>query len=199
MNILKKIKKHKIYFINDIIRCKNGWNDYKNNYCDLKLNVLVSYDNISIIAEIQFLLKFMGNFKIIAHPLYGIIYNIKNIKKELLDDKQKQIVKYCIKGNIKNIALFMLHYNIKSFQQLLDQQRGKAKQCLLTVLCENGHIKPIKIFKESMDIELFKKYLLERDNGGSFPLYYVVRNRELCFLIYEWCPEVIIDYKRSHK
>eukprot|EP01083_Nonionella_stella_P165419 550232_1 len=79
--------------ITEIIRCKNGWSAYDVDYpqyTDIKLNVLVnSKTDGGIIAEIQFLLSLMSNFKKVAHKLYSVerkfelVYNHQLLKEEM--------------------------------------------------------------------------------------------------------------------
>merc|ERR1712228_109780 len=74
-NFEEKVKNGTAGSIKEIIRCKNGWSIYNEQYpqyTDIKLNVLMQSDGKQIIAEIQLLLDVMSAYKKIAHKLYAI-------------------------------------------------------------------------------------------------------------------------------
>ena len=65
-NFIDLVFKKKGLCIKKIVRIKNGFKNlssnmplHKYNYQDIKINVLIEYNNMSLIAEIQFLIKFM--------------------------------------------------------------------------------------------------------------------------------------------
>ena len=93
----KLIKKGKGGCIKSIIRCKNMFSIYNDliikkastieeqtrlvqsltltnfRYCDIKFNIVIEHKNRAIIGEIQFLIKFMLEAKIMGHSLYGMV------------------------------------------------------------------------------------------------------------------------------
>merc|ERR1712228_408204 len=74
-NFEVKVKNGTAGTIKEIIRCKNGWSIYNEQYpqyADIKLNVLMQSDDKQIIAEIQLLLDVMSAYKKVAHKLYAI-------------------------------------------------------------------------------------------------------------------------------
>merc|ERR1719361_639111 len=75
-NFEAKVKNGTSGSVKEIIRCKNGWSVYNEqypSYTDIKLNVLFENEKgKQIIAEIQLLLDVMSAYKKIAHKLYAI-------------------------------------------------------------------------------------------------------------------------------
>ena len=49
--------------------------DYLYQYADIKLNILMDYNAMSMIVEVQFLLKFMQDTKRAVHTLYEVTRN----------------------------------------------------------------------------------------------------------------------------
>ena len=85
--------------IKHIVRIKNGFSKYKNEnivelindgfnfkYCDIKLNVIIEHNKTCIIGEIQFLLKFFLQSKIMGYSFYEILR-----RKEYISDISQMI------------------------------------------------------------------------------------------------------------
>eukprot|EP01084_Bolivina_argentea_P014176 26502_1 len=114
-----KINDGKAYCVVDIIRCKNGWSIYAEEYptyTDIKLNVLVkSPNNQTIVTEVQLLLKLMSSFKKVAHKLYSIerrfelIYNFKKLQNTMNEFKD-------IDGSAKMIICFITNNQLSDFK-----------------------------------------------------------------------------------
>eukprot|EP01083_Nonionella_stella_P161336 528300_1 len=71
-----KVRDNKCGVIREIVRVKNGfgeWNSSNPNYCDIKVNVRIeTARHDAVIGEMQFLLRDMSIFKLVAHKLYAI-------------------------------------------------------------------------------------------------------------------------------
>eukprot|EP01083_Nonionella_stella_P307226 1079064_1 len=106
-----KIQNNNAGCIKEIIRCKNGWATYDEEYpqyTDIKLNVLiqstVDYACVGVIAEIQFLLDLMSSFKRKAHKLYSIerkfelVYNFGLLKQKMSKFKDFVNINYVFKN-----------------------------------------------------------------------------------------------------
>ena len=67
----------------------------KYNYCDIKINVIIEYNNICLIGEVQFLLKFMLKVKTMGHSLYNVkrrkdfMNQVNTITDALYNDESK--------------------------------------------------------------------------------------------------------------
>ena len=95
---------------------KDDENEWLYNYGDIKFNVLIEYNNMSLIGEIQFLLSMMLNNKKKCHALYNII------RQEDFINNMKNILSVTSNNNNKQEQLFfLLHsckYNNKSIKLL---------------------------------------------------------------------------------
>ena len=99
---IEKIEDKRISFIKSVVRIKNGWKNINNNnlnYFDIKINKLITFNNISLISEIQFLPLFMIEYKLKIHSLYTIIrlnefYNNYSQIKDVLMDKKNIYLQY---------------------------------------------------------------------------------------------------------
>lgn len=87
----------------------NSWNLDVNsfNYCDIKCNVLIEYNNVKIIGEIQFLLGFMLDAKKLGHSIYSF-----QRKQEFYDKLSS--TKEQDNNNDNNIIVHRLHSIISS-------------------------------------------------------------------------------------
>ena len=106
---IKKIKSKKVNFIKDMVGIKNGWNNINYNNLklfDIKINKIISINNISMVSEIQFLPTFMIEYKLKVHSLYSILrlneyYNNYNlIKDNLMNDKKYLLQLYKMENGI---------------------------------------------------------------------------------------------------
>eukprot|EP01084_Bolivina_argentea_P244645 409794_1 len=118
-----KVKARETFSVVEIIRCKNGWSIWNSNcpaYTDIKLNVLIQSPidtKKKIIAEIQFLLKLMSQFKKKAHKLYSVerksdlIYNFGQLTTEM--SRFKDV------NNLNNVFINVIdNDNVKQFKLL---------------------------------------------------------------------------------
>ena len=116
--------------ISKILRVKNGFLNFEDeswnidnlsqfNYADVKLNVLIEYNDIHVIGEIQFILSFMLKAKKMGHSVYSF-----NRKKELYDKL------YDICDNDKNI------YNDNTIDRILRSIILTRNMFRLSLFCQ---------------------------------------------------------------
>ena len=121
----KSRKLRKNHCIKRIVRIKNGFDQFQNvstlddnqlnkfNYCDVKFNILIEWNSVRIIGEIQFLLKWMLEAKKLGHSIYSFVRNkhyyteindlIVNIDKKFETNKLnkiKEIEKIAVQRNV---------------------------------------------------------------------------------------------------
>ena len=126
---------------NDIIKWRqnnDNLNDY--NYCDLKMNVIIEYDNIRVIGEIQFILDFFEKAKKMGHIFYSfqrnyhLYHKLNNIvqlnknsnEKEKLNKlhniisrkDSKSLINWVLFGKINNL---FLNYEKKDKDTVMNQ------------------------------------------------------------------------------
>mmetsp|Transcript_38958 Transcript_38958/g.63691 ORF Transcript_38958/g.63691 Transcript_38958/m.63691 type:complete len:1180 (+) Transcript_38958:2-3541(+) len=113
-HFVAKVGQGGVATITQIVRCKNGWQEYDEAhpaYTDVKLNCLVcspTDSSVKIVAEIQFLLDLMSSFKKKAHKLYAVerkfelVYNYeKNVRQAMskfrdVDTDAHAVVKHLV-------------------------------------------------------------------------------------------------------
>lgn len=103
-----KVKTKDAGVVVDVLRIKNGFEAIKNwktwqdcGYVDIKLNILISDGRHAIIGEIQFLLKWLLDFKKRGHKLYGVKRRspvVNEVSKKFYNDMNYQRYKNKIKG-----------------------------------------------------------------------------------------------------
>eukprot|EP01084_Bolivina_argentea_P132461 233755_1 len=164
---------------------KNGWNvdGYKsaqlNNcqYTDIKLNILlVSKHNISIVAEVQFLLNIISAFKVSAHSLYSIermhefVDNAKKLLPFMLEDKANKLFRIISTDDKKSFVKYLVVSNL-SIEQILMYQNERKSFTLNIVARYNS----LRIF-DFITKQCIKKgiqclkYLLQKGRNGDTPL-----------------------------
>ena len=98
--------------IKHIIRIKNGFNKIEDEswntninkfqYCDIKVNMLIEYNNVKLIGELQFLLSFMLTSKKMSHIVYSFVRNetfFNNLNKLAFESKEKVMNKIILNQN----------------------------------------------------------------------------------------------------
>ena len=148
--------------IKGIVRIKNGFSLIgdnvsllsldKINYSDIKCNILIEYNNIRIIGEIQFLLSIFLNFKKKQHSLYSFKRN-KQLYEKLykynknINDNNNNNIKYNIFNKIillKNINKFYLNLTNLSLNDKYYILKNKNK--IYKLLDINNWIKGKELF-----------------------------------------------------
>ena len=165
----------KEFSIVEICRIKNGFVQYKHEaatYTDIKFNVVIKGHKISIIGEVQFLLKRMFEFKKIAHRLYSIQRNQEYVDdlSELLPTKldlTKQLFIFAARNNIDGITDLMVTHG---FDQNDILQINQQKQSILTPICAVNCEKVFRFLMHSMPKEIIKERLLLPEASKSYPL-----------------------------
>ena len=124
---------HQKRCIKCIVRIKNDFDGIEDNcknldlrpfnYCDIKCNVLIEYQGIRIIGEIQFLLAFMG------HSIYSFQ------RKSELFEKLSQLMMASETTNGDNILVmlrkYILSYNMTKFSTFFENMTVKEKYYIL--------------------------------------------------------------------
>ena len=82
----------------------NDGDAYLYQFGDIKLNVLIEWNGMSLIGEISFLLNFMSDAKALGHGLYSVVRNaefVQNVNKilEISHNKQEQLLMLIHSGN----------------------------------------------------------------------------------------------------
>ena len=163
-----------------IVRIKNDFSKIGDNakdlelnsfgYSDIKCNVLIQYNNVSIIGEIQWLLSFMLNAKKISHgiytfarkkELYNGIYQTINVNisggngigtKEIKENENYyrwqglwlELNTIIVCRNMKQFSLF---FETIGLQGQLYEYICKNSKTILSILEENQWHSGIKLFK----------------------------------------------------
>ena len=155
----------------EILRLKNGFGDILNwksvndcQYCDVKLNVLIVKDNnISMIGEIQFLLKWVSVAKKMGHKYYSIvrkedfIYDCNNLLKndlnyELYSSKIESMIKNNQVNNL-SVELFLSPNVVLSM--ILGYYHGSGgRNCFVPILYIIGQESC-----ETFDLSMFQLFL----------------------------------------
>ena len=123
-----------------VVRVKNDFADIKDNswdldinnfgYADIKLNILLEYNEFRIVGELQMLLSFMIKAKKMGHSIYSFcrkkdyfekIGNIINSYKSNFNDKEMflRMKKIIFSHNMQQLSLFFQTMNIKEINFLL--------------------------------------------------------------------------------
>ena len=163
------VKDNQVQYIKHILRCKNGFKDFKNikmgkngnnnnnglsniDYRDIKFNVLIEYNGIKLIGEIQFLLSLMLIGKKKGHSVYSFVRNkthyysshkIVNSNNNNDDYIIQLLFQYILLKNLSkfyNLLLNLNHFNKKYVLNSENQNR------ILKFLKENDWKKGEKIF-----------------------------------------------------
>ena len=150
--------------ISEIVRLKNGFNDILNwksmnncQYCDVKLNVIIVKDNkISMIDEIQLLLKWVSVPKKMGHTHYSIVRKddfINDCNILSINDSNYQGYSLKIESMIKNYEisnstkeLLLLPNVVLTIIQSYDPDQSDAI-CFVSLLYHIG--------KRSCDVKIF--------------------------------------------
>eukprot|EP01084_Bolivina_argentea_P203397 347412_1 len=169
-----KIKSKETMSIMSIIRAKNGWAIYNESlpaYTDLKLNVLVKTEKGSIIAEIQFLLKLMSDFKKVAHKLYSIerknefCYHYQKLVRSMSDFKDIKTV--------HELCMVLIQQNDFKYFKLLWESIERNETTLLP------QVK--KIFNSSSQPREYAVYRIFTSNHGEFYKYLTTNYNDLFY------------------
>ena len=155
---IKKILRIKNGFLRNRMKIGGNISNWLYNYADVKFNVLIesSKNRMSLIGEIQFLLKLMVNDKKKRHKLYSItrqenfINDMYNIMKVSNGDKQQQLfflVHSCKNASnssrIKQLGQFLISYG-KSVSLNKCDNRGMNSW---HYCCKFNNFKMFKLFK----------------------------------------------------
>ena len=125
------------------------------NYSDIKVNVLIEYNNKRIIGEIQFLLNIFLNFKKRQHSVYSFVRNeplynsLFDLKYNKLANENKndviynEIRKYILSQNISDFSLYLQSLTlVEKYYILKDENRDK----IVNLMKENEWKKGIELF-----------------------------------------------------
>ena len=151
------VSKNKGGCIKKILRVKNGYSyfDFNNDtsnldlydYRDIKFNVLLTYNNVSVVGEVQMLIKFMLEAKKIGHSVYSFVRN-----KEYYNEISLFLNK---KMNSKEINKIILSQNLSLFSMVLENSSKydqteylmKNKENIVKFLNQSDWKKGLKLFK----------------------------------------------------
>eukprot|EP01083_Nonionella_stella_P065960 173279_1 len=158
-----QIKYCKSDCIIDIVRIKNGFQEYKHDnpqYTDIKVNVLIKSknDNCNIIGEVQFMLDLFKKYKNDAHNLYFIerelefVNNLTHVMPMILDLKKYLFVNGNL-GATKNLFNLMVTYD-KTEHDLMEIDK-ESGECIFHNMFYLGHARTIKTLRRIMGKQLF--------------------------------------------
>ena len=118
-----------------IVRVKNGFNCIKDeswnldikefDYCDIKINVLIEYNGMKLIGELQFMLDFMLKAKKMSHRLYSFVRNesyFQSLERMNSQSKGKLLKKIILNQNVKFFSNFLDDCNDDDKKMLLDNK-----------------------------------------------------------------------------
>ena len=130
---------------------------------DIKLNVAMDYQGMSMIVEIQFLLKFMGESKNRIHHLYEITRSNEFINEmvnitSIARDKQEQLL-FLIHSS-KDDAIAQLARFLVSYRDEVDLgQIDKMGLNAFHYVCKLGKMKMLKLLFDVTTYHELKKYM----------------------------------------
>eukprot|EP01084_Bolivina_argentea_P022874 42541_1 len=162
----------------DIVREKNTFMEYTHDnpqYADVKFNVLIHHTkkNISIVGEVQFLLKTMMNFKKSAHNLYEITRNqeyVENVMEvlEIVNDKNKMIFVAGNLGDVNSLCELMVAHN-KTPKDLLIVDPASKESIVVNIIALQKQ-KALYFLKSICASDLFKDrvFLVNRYDISGF-------------------------------
>ena len=139
--------------------------DWLYQYADIKLNILMDYNAMSMIVEVQFLLTFLNEAKKYSHPLYSItrrenfvndLTNILTIGKT----KQEQLYFLIHSANdspvsMNGLAQFLMNYVNEVDLGKLDEKGMNVWHYVAII----GNVKMLRLLLSSTTMEERKKYL----------------------------------------
>eukprot|EP01083_Nonionella_stella_P076109 207222_1 len=170
-----KIKYYQSGCIIDIVRDKNGFQEYVKSaqYADIKLNVLIKGKSNNIIGEVQFLLRTMKEYKDKAHSLYAITRDkeyyetsVSSILPILLNHDQQVFVAGNM-GDVKALCDLMV-VNNKTVEDVMkvDEESGES---ILVNICAFCHLKAFKFLETvvSKDVFIERLFLSNRYNTNG--------------------------------
>ena len=145
--------------IKQILRCKNSFSairDGEIKYGDIKFNIKIEYNGVSIIGEVQCLLNWMLQSKLKGHFLYGIARRqewIHSVVSLMNDDLNKDIYESNVLSTIENCDYnrlgqeLIFNCNQMLNMKIMTQQNGQEEnKLLLYQLCQKEWPKGVKLF-----------------------------------------------------
>ncbi len=117
-----------------------------NSYADLKANILVEVDHMSMVCELQFLLDFMIESKKKSHAIYEIVRTksfVQNVAKScgLYSSPTEEVLAIAMRQDYRALARFMVnHPSFNYFEKHCDN--GSS---LIHFLAQGGSIKLMKL------------------------------------------------------
>ena len=153
-------KKGGIGCIKSILRIKNGFGQFKEikkdsslGYCDIKCNILIEFENIAIIGEVQFLLSFMLKAKRMSHKLYEFerkkeyFYKLNEIisyshNHELIINKMNHIIAV---NDWNKLSQLLLYCDENEANYLT-----KYKENIISLMKQNKWKKGLRLFNHAM-------------------------------------------------
>ena len=174
---LKKVLRIKNMFINNKYEFGNpsdpNDDSWLYRYADLKLNCVMEYNGKSLVVEIQFLLRTMGNFKNECHKLYNITRNeefMNDMNKILCvwPNKQQQLY-YLVHNddtseNVQLLANFLMSYYPSDEVDITKQD--KNGMTIFHYVCSLGHTRMLRLLLSTLPPKLCLQQL-SMHNGES--------------------------------
>ena len=158
------VKNGKIDCVTKVIRCKNGFKNLNGDldvnsydYSDIKLNVKIEYNRMSIIGEIQFLTKFMLISKKMGYRFYSFCrkhefyQNLNNLNKQTNDlEIILKLLQTQMLSKNKNVFSKIMQSLYKNEIENIKQSKEK-QQFILKKLKRNNWKKGIQIFQSMIE------------------------------------------------
>ena len=162
--------------IKAIVRIKNDFSELSDNigsesleninYCDIKLNVLLEYNNTRIIGEIQFLLDIFLDFKKRQHSIYSFIRNealynslydlqcdMCNNKSDIIYKKLRNVI---LSQNINDFSLYLQSLTLVEKYYILEQENEEK---IMKLMQDNEWKKGMQLF--TIIVKKYKKEQLK--------------------------------------
>ena len=155
-SFINMVKNKKTFSICKILRIKNGFEDFETisnetklslfHYRDLKMNVLIEYNRIRIIGEVQFLLSMMLNAKKKGHSVYSFVRNrdyFCDLNKYLYNNINiNGVFKTIITKNLMSFYLMIKNANRNEIKNVFMENKDE----ILKLIKANGWKKGEKLF-----------------------------------------------------
>eukprot|EP01084_Bolivina_argentea_P174843 302834_1 len=129
----------------------------KYSYCDIKFNVVIEFKDIAMIGEIQFLLDWMQEAKVLGHSLYGFVRNEEYVKELSIEwyenmtenDRMSELLNIVAIKNYKRLEKQLLYGDLKQIFNIKFMQNGK-ENTLEDLLVQNRWKKGLKLYKATL-------------------------------------------------
>eukprot|EP01083_Nonionella_stella_P151407 483661_1 len=181
MDLFQKRIATQQFHIKQIVRIKNGFEAYSHDnasYTDIKFNVLIAGKTYSVIAEVQFLLQRMADYKKVAHSLYSVqrtkefVDDLKNVLP-IKTNLEKQLFIHAARNNVNGLCDLMVSHG---FDEKALVQLNQQKQSIMTTICARNCEKTLRFLMDTIPIDSIRERLMLPDQSNTYPLRRAIEN-----------------------